>query len=251
MVKRTPLPCSAENCGDLFPICGMQSTYTNRKCRCDPCLEANRLYNREHRAKNRESYSASSKKYRENNREALREHARLNRETNREHFLELERNRRERNRESYNETQRKWRESNRGKVRESALKHYHANSEKYRESARAYRAADPKRRSEYFRQYHQENPHIGRKNAQARRARLLKAFVEDVDDLVVFERAGWVCQGCGIDCPKEAQWPDRNAASLDHIIPISWGVERGGVHSYANTQLLCLGCNWSKNNRYE
>lgn len=36
--------CSAGNCGDNYSVCGTNSTYTGRKCRCDACMAAHRLY---------------------------------------------------------------------------------------------------------------------------------------------------------------------------------------------------------------
>jgi len=94
-------------------------------------------------------------------------------------------------------------------------------------------------------QWSQKNPHAVRELASKRRARKRRAFVENVDRIAVFARDGWVCQRCGITCSAETQWPDPTFPSLDHIIPLS----KGGEHSYANTQLLCLQCNLRKGNK--
>jgi 5-methylcytosine-specific restriction endonuclease McrA len=81
--------------------------------------------------------------------------------------------------------------------------------------------------------------------AQTRRAVMLDAFVETVDSVSVFERCGYICQMCGITCPKDAVWPAKDFPTLDHIIPLA----KGGEHSYANTELLCLDCNNHKNDK--
>jgi 5-methylcytosine-specific restriction endonuclease McrA len=44
-------------------------------------------------------------------------------------------------------------------------------------------------------------------------------------------------------------YPAKNFATLDHIIPLDAGVFRGGFHSYANCQTLCLSCNSRKGAR--
>ena len=50
-MERNPIACSPENCGDLFPKCGTNSTYSYKGCRCDACCEAGRDYARKQRAK--------------------------------------------------------------------------------------------------------------------------------------------------------------------------------------------------------
>jgi 5-methylcytosine-specific restriction endonuclease McrA len=74
------------------------------------------------------------------------------------------------------------------------------------------------------------------------------AYVETVNPLKVFERDGWVCQGC--DTPTSPSLRGRKCAGapeLEHIIPLSMG----GEHSYRNTQLLCFHCNNRKGARYD
>jgi predicted nucleic acid-binding Zn ribbon protein len=64
-----------------------------------------------------------------------------------------------------------------------------------------------------------------------------------VDHIAVFERAGWRCQDCGCDTPRELmgknQW---TSPELDHVLSC-W---RGGPHVEANVQLLCRRCNLAK-----
>lgn len=77
-----------------------------------------------------------------------------------------------------------------------------------------------------------------RRQVRERRARMLEAFVEHIDDLVVLERYDGVCGICGEDV-------DPLAFEVDHIIPLS----RGGGHSYANVQPAHRSCNRSKHAR--
>jgi len=82
-------------------------------------------------------------------------------------------------------------------------------------------------------------------HSETRRARLLEAFIEKVDPLIVFKRDNWICQLCNHPVSKIRDKRLVDIASLDHIIPLS----KGGSHSYANTQLAHLSCNIKKGNR--
>lgn len=68
--------------------------------------------------------------------------------------------------------------------------------------------------------------------------------VETYDRAEVFERDDWRCQSCDIACTE----PDPfvlTSATVDHVVPYS----RGGEHSLANAQTLCLSCNSAKQDR--
>lgn len=102
------------------------------------------------------------------------------------------------------------------------------------------------RQSPYYFELKQAEKDRKKINAQRgsnnRRAKMKKAFIEDVIPMRVFNRDKWICQICGHAVSKLR---DRNLidiASLDHIIPIS----KGGKHSYENTQLAHLSCNLRK-----
>jgi len=82
-----------------------------------------------------------------------------------------------------------------------------------------------------------------------RRAIIYGTEAEQFDAREVFERDGWVCQLCQEPVDRALQWPDPRSPSLDHRIPLSWGVERGGVHTRANSQLAHLDCNNRKGAR--
>ena len=67
--------------------------------------------------------------------------------------------------------------------------------------------------------------------------------VESVDRIEVFEAAGWRCECCGIDTPRELMGTAAtNAPELDHILALSLG----GSHTRANVQLLARECNRKK-----
>ncbi len=254
MPKRTPLPCSPENCGNLFPKCGKLSTYQKSRCRCEACGAGWRNYKAKHREKNREAYQASARSYRDRNREAATDyrgpcsaakcgawHAQCGEiRTHKERFCRCEACR-----AAYSEYNRKTRESRIEIARDRDRKYRAENPEARREAKRRYREKNIQKVAEQQRRWKRENAkHVNGIN-QARRARKRAALIEKVDHTVVFERDGWVCQGCGILCPRDAVWPARNFPTLDHIVALA----NGGKHSYANAQTLCRICNSSKGAR--
>jgi 5-methylcytosine-specific restriction endonuclease McrA len=84
-----------------------------------------------------------------------------------------------------------------------------------------------------------------RENYQRRRALKRGADAEQITNVEVFERDGWVCGLCFEPVDRAVLWPDPLSASLDHILPLS----RGGSHTLANVQLAHLGCNVEKGAR--
>lgn len=247
--------------------------------RCRNWREANREYaiqkSRDYWAENREKLNEQRRTRRANDPSVLERENRW-REENADHVRERRRRYEDKNRDKLRKQKREWRESNleerRAKDRESKREDYKNNREKRIEESQRYYyqnydAVRAARRVFYYlnreeilerqkvrgRELFEENPEkyrlSRRKHAAARRAREREAFVEHVDPAVVFDRDCYVCQKCGIECPKDARWPDREFATVDHIIPLSWGVERGGVHSYANVQTMCWGCNREKGDR--
>lgn len=56
------------------------------------------------------------------------------------------------------------------------------------------------------------------------------------------DRAGWVCRICGEAIDQSVRWPDREMASVDHIIPVA----AGGTNDPGNLQLVHLRCNIRK-----
>ena len=80
---------------------------------------------------------------------------------------------------------------------------------------------------------------------QRQRARLLGAFVEDVDRVTVWERDNGICGICGKPVDPTLPWPEKFSMTLDHVVPLA----RGGEHSYANAQIAHAICNSRKNDR--
>lgn len=66
-------------------------------------------------------------------------------------------------------------------------------------------------------------------------------IVEHFDREDIFDRDGWRCRHCGVQCNQPDPY-DRTAATIDHVVPL----HLGGDHSQANAQTLCLSCNARK-----
>lgn len=71
------------------------------------------------------------------------------------------------------------------------------------------------------------------------------AFVENIDMTTVFNRDGWICGICRCDIDPKLRHPNKRAATLDHIIPLS----KGGQHFYGNIQAAHYSCNSKKRDR--
>jgi len=135
-----------------------------------------------------------------------------------------------------------------------------AYDKQYRETHRAkiaaYREAHREELAEWSKQYLQTlSVHaVRRQNGIRRRAQEYEAFVEDVDDRYIFDRARGSCQSPECRWPgKKINWdlPYKNpktgrrnlkSKSFDHLVPIFLG----GKHERKNVQLMHLGCNLSK-----
>lgn len=75
------------------------------------------------------------------------------------------------------------------------------------------------------------------------RAKYYGVKYEPIKRKVVFDKAEWCCEQCGVSTPIEMKGKNKcNSPELDHIIPIS----KGGSHTYTNVQLLCRQCNATK-----
>lgn len=173
----------------------------------------------------------------------------------------------ERNREKYNNLSNKWywdnievnraksREygaANREKARARGKAWRQANPERYRAKNERWATENPERRAAWLKSYYKDkwanDPEFRhRQNAKKlRRKRLLAGAVQETyTRLSVFEKDGWVCQLCGGAIDPSLPWPDRMAASVDHIVPISLG----GDDTFDNVQAAHSGCNSSKGNR--
>lgn len=61
----------------------------------------------------------------------------------------------------------------------------------------------------------------------------------------ICERDNWICQICKKPVERNAHYPNPQAPSLDHIIPVS----KGGSSEPSNLQLTHLVCNLKRGNR--
>lgn len=84
--------------------------------------------------------------------------------------------------------------------------------------------------------------YCGRKCSRARRGGSVnrRAWVNKLGD-----RDGWICHLCLGAIQKELNWPNGQAGSVDHIIPVS----HGGDDSPENLAIAHLTCNTSRKNR--
>lgn len=68
---------------------------------------------------------------------------------------------------------------------------------------------------------------------------------EHIDRLLVYRKFNWTCHICGGKINCLLRLPDKMAATIDHIIPLS----RGGEHLYSNVAPAHYLCNELKANR--
>ena len=68
---------------------------------------------------------------------------------------------------------------------------------------------------------------------------------DDIDHLELFERDGWTCGICGEPINPLLRFPDMNAASVDHIVPLACE----GEHVWQNCQASHRRCNEAKADR--
>ena len=85
------------------------------------------------------------------------------------------------------------------------------------------------------------NGEIPKKFYSKRRRRAYRRG-DRIDRYEVFEYHGWVCNICGSKIDKTLKFPNKRAATLDHIIPLS----RGGRHVWENVAPAHADCNEKK-----
>lgn len=176
----------------------------------------------------------------------------------REYYLENVKNNPELYREIKDRANRRYRE-NKEQLKAQAREYYHKNKDKesfsnrrrkYRkenaEQIREYRAKYYRENKEFIRLKHKEyrkaNPDVIHQQHARRRARIMGAFVENVDRGEVLSRDDWTCGICGGEIPKNALPDSPLYPHVDHIVPLS----RGGKHSYDNVQASHASCNMQK-----
>lgn len=120
-----------------------------------------------------------------------------------------------------------------------------ANPDHVKAKIAEWRAANPEAIAEQYRRWRIANADRVLEKNQRRRARLLDAFVEQVDPDVIWERDGGICQLCGDPIDRTLAWPEPFSRTLDHIVPLA----KGGTHEPANVQLAHAACNSIKGDR--
>jgi hypothetical protein len=161
-----------------------------------------------------EHVKALNKKWREANPDKLAASEARRKEKKRQHMREYNQ------RPEVIERNRQWRQDNAAKILNDN---------------RAWRAKNPERARDLW-----------SRGVYVRRARLKAAGKEPVSVAVVFERAGWRCELCGVKTPAELRGTYKsNAPTVDHII----AVVRGGTHTYDNLRCACRKCNISRRER--
>lgn len=86
-------------------------------------------------------------------------------------------------------------------------------------------------------------PHIQRRRAAKRGAAVVGPLFTSEQ---IYERDGWRCGLCGGKVRRDLAHPHPESASLDHVIPLSFGPDVGGVHAEYNVQCAHLVCNSRK-----
>lgn len=117
--------------------------------------------------------------------------------------------------------------------------YYAAHREELNAKAKAWVAANREKRREVARNYARRHPDEAAQSRHSRRARMKGARVEVVSMDVLYARDSGICQICKRPVSREA-------ASMDHIIPIV----DGGAHALWNVQLTHLTCNLRRNRGY-
>lgn len=127
------------------------------------------------------------------------------------------------------------RQRNKEYDREYSRRFREENPELARERQRDSRAIHGHKYNARHAQWKRDNKERCADLENARRARKLNQFVEDVDRLVLLELDDGLCGVCGSDV-------DPMSFHVDHVVPLS----KGGEHSYANTQVAHPVCNIRK-----
>lgn len=116
--------------------------------------------------------------------------------------------------------------------------YYAANRETVKARTSLYYIEHREERCEQVSRWSKANPAKDKERHHRRRARKAGCVVSSADLRLVVEKAGGLCQVCGILIPEGLR-------HIDHIIPLS----KGGPHAQENLQLLCRTCNCRKGAR--
>jgi len=67
---------------------------------------------------------------------------------------------------------------------------------------------------------------------------------DDIDHLTLFHLYGWTCNICLGEINPKKRFPDLEAATVDHLVPLSMG----GTHTWDNVAPAHAACNFKKGN---
>lgn len=129
-----------------------------------------------------------------------------------------------------------------------ALKRWRAkNTDSIKTYMDAYREANRESIAEQSRRWRIANAQRVTEKNQRRRARLLDAFVAEVDREEIWTRDAGTCQLCGNAIDRSQPWPHPLSMTIDHIHPLALG----GTHEPSNVQLAHAVCNSRKCDRVD
>ena len=63
-----------------------------------------------------------------------------------------------------------------------------------------------------------------------------------IDPVALFEYYNWTCYICGKIIDKDIRLPNKQAATIDHVVPLS----KGGEHVLDNVRPAHANCNYKK-----
>lgn len=67
---------------------------------------------------------------------------------------------------------------------------------------------------------------------------------DEIDPVELFEKCEWICHLCLAEIERHRRCPDKWAATIDHVVPLSLG----GQHTWDNVKAAHAICNWTKSN---
>lgn len=250
MAKRVPQPCSPENCGDNYPLCGRAGTYSGKRgCRCDPCYAAKLDENRRYRERHREVVLQRARDaYREKQAENV-ERARRYREVEREAIAARLKAKREANLQFFRDRERGYYEKTpKAVIRQRRRRYYEENREEIKERARLQREARSKAERERdrisVREWKRANKERNRLYDVKRRALTLAGGgVKFSYEHWLQKKAYW-----GNKCYLQLEGCTGGDESVDHVKPLTTGSVN--AHMLCNLRPACMPCNSRKHNKW-
>lgn len=117
------------------------------------------------------------------------------------------------------------------RAKDRCVTHYNAMRREIEPEDRAVRNGDPARRAASLLE-----------KTRFRNSVMRASDADVIDAVALGNRDGWTCGICDEPIDKTIAYPDRMAATIDHIVPIS----HGGRHRWDNVQISHFACNMLK-----